>query len=94
MEIVVQHKSNDSQRALTEGNPLRPILSSLTAFLTAGARPRTPLAKAIVLILIIKLVGIVGMRAFMFSDSSRPVANAATVARVLGVSPALVVTEE
>jgi hypothetical protein len=68
---------------------MRPILSSMTAFLTAGARPRTPFAKAIVLVLIIKLVGIVGMKAFMFPDSSKPVVNAATVARVLGVSPSL-----
>ena len=88
MEIVVQRQSKDyfSQAALTEGNPLRPILSSLTTFLTAGARPRTRFAKAIALVLIIKLVGIVGIKTFMFSDSSRPVANAATVAHVLGVS--------
>jgi hypothetical protein len=61
----------------------------LTALLTAGARPRTPFARAIVLVLIIKLVGIVGMKAFMFPDSSRPVVDAATVARVFGVSPSL-----
>jgi hypothetical protein len=91
---VVQHQSNDSERAVTEGNSMRPILPLLTAVLTAGARRRTPLAKAIVLVLIIKLVGIVGMKVFMFPDSSRPVANAATVARVLGVSPAVVVSEE
>jgi hypothetical protein len=42
-----------------------------------------------VLVLIIKLVGMVGMKTFMFLDSSEPVANAATVARVLGVSPSL-----
>jgi hypothetical protein len=91
MEIVVQHLSKDnvSRRALNEGNPMRPILSSLTAFLTAGARPRTPFAKAIVLVLIIKLAGIVGMKAFMFPDTSEPVADAATVARVLGLSPSL-----
>jgi hypothetical protein len=65
---------------------LRPILSSLTAFLIAGARPRTPFAKAIVLVLIVKLVGIAGMKAFMFPDSSRPVADATAVARVLGVA--------
>jgi hypothetical protein len=88
MEIVVQHQSKDyfSQPALTEGNALRPILSSLTTFLTAGARPRTRCSKAIVLVLIIKLVGIVGIKTFMFPDSSKPVADAATVARVLGVS--------
>jgi hypothetical protein len=39
-----------------------------------------------VLVLIIKLVGIVGMKAFMFPDSSRLVADAPAVARVFGVS--------
>jgi hypothetical protein len=90
-EIAMQHQSkyNVSQGALTEGNPLRPILSSLTDFLAAGARPRTPFAKAIVLVLIIKLVGIVGMKAFMFPDSSKPVVDATAVARVVGVSATL-----
>ena len=87
--MLHQPKYNVSQRALTEGKPLRPILSSLTDFLSAGARPRTPLAKAIVLVLIIKLVGIVGMRVFLFPDSSKPVVDATAVARIVGVSATL-----
>jgi hypothetical protein len=68
---------------------LRPICSSLTAFLIAGARPRTPFAKAIVLVLIIKLVGIAAIKTFMFPGSSKPVADATAVARALGVSTPL-----
>jgi hypothetical protein len=64
---------------------LRAIASSLAAFLAAGLRPRTPLAKAIVLILVIKLIGIVGMKAFMFPDGAQPVVDANAMARVEGV---------
>jgi hypothetical protein len=54
--------------------------------LTAGLRPRTPLAKAIVFVLVIKLIGIAGMKVFMFSDSAQPVVDADSMARVMGVS--------
>jgi hypothetical protein len=64
---------------------LSAILSSLTAFIAAGLRPRSPLAKAIALVLVIKLLGVAGMKIFMFADSAQPVVNAATMARVLGV---------
>ena len=60
-------------------------MSSLTAFLAAGIRPRTPLAKAIVLVLVIKLIGIAGMKVFMFADSAQPVVDATAMARVIGV---------
>ena len=72
-----------------EGRPLRAILSSLSAFLAAGARPRTPLAKAIVLILVIKLISIASIRFFMFPDSAQPASDATAVARVLGVAAPL-----
>jgi hypothetical protein len=65
---------------------LSAILSSLWAFLAAALRPRTSLARAIVVVLAIKLIGIVGMKVFMFSDDARPVVDASTMARVLGVS--------
>lgn len=65
---------------------LRAISSSLTAFLAAGLWPRTPLARAIVLILVIKLIGIAGMKMFMFPDSARPRVDANTIARVIGVA--------
>lgn len=64
---------------------MRAIFSSLTAFLAAGLWPRTPLAKAIVFVLVIKLLGIAGMRLFMFPESGQPVVDANTMARVLGV---------
>ena len=65
------------------------ILSSLTAFLAAGVRPRTPLAKAIVLVLVIKLVGIAGMKVFMFADGAQPAVDATAMARVIGVPASL-----
>jgi hypothetical protein len=65
---------------------LRAIASSLAAFLASGLRPRTPLAKAIVLVLVLKLVGIAGMKVFMFPDSAQPIVDANAMARVVGVS--------
>jgi hypothetical protein len=65
---------------------LRAIVSSLAAFMAAGLCPRTPLAKAIVLVLVIKLFGIAGMKVFMFPDSAQPLVDASAMARVVGVS--------
>jgi hypothetical protein len=65
---------------------LRAIFSSLTAFVSAGVRPATPLAKAIVLVLILKLIGIAGIKVLMFPDNAQPVADAAAVARLVGPS--------
>ncbi|WP_449381047.1 cytochrome oxidase putative small subunit CydP [Bradyrhizobium sp. UFLA05-112] len=61
----------------------------MSAFLAAGARPKTPLARAIALVLVIKLVGLVSMKIFMFPDSTKPVVDATAVARVLGPSTSL-----
>lgn len=53
----------------------------------AGVRPRTALARAIVLVLLIKLIGIAAIKTFMFPDSSNPAVDATAVAaRVIGVS--------
>jgi hypothetical protein len=65
---------------------LRAIVSSFAAFLAAGLRPRTPLAKAIVLVLVIKLIGLAGMKVFMFPDGAQPVVDANAMARVVGVT--------
>jgi hypothetical protein len=65
---------------------LRGIISSLAAFFAAGMRPRTALAKAIVAIVVIKLVGITAARVFLFADSARPAVDAAAMARVIGAS--------
>lgn len=70
----------------TQEGIVRAVLSSLAAFAAAGLRPRTPLAKAIVAVLVIKLVGITAARLFIFNNDSRPAAGAATIERVIGVS--------
>lgn len=87
----MQHlwQANFDQRALREGSPLGALLSSLTAFLAAGVSPRTPLARAIVLVLVIKLIGIAGMKIFMFPDRAQPVVDATTMTRLIGVSASL-----
>ena len=64
-----------------------PVLSSLGAFLRAGLRPKTPLAKAVVFVLCLKLAAVVGLRLFMLSDETRPNVDEAAVARLLGVAP-------
>lgn len=65
---------------------MRAILSSLNAFMVAGLRPRTPLAKAVVLVLVIKLIGIAAVRFYMVADKAEPVVDASTMARVIGVA--------
>jgi len=64
-----------------------PILSSLREFLLAGLRPKTPLARAIVLALCLKLAVIVSMRVFLFSGPSRPVVDERTIDRLIGIEP-------
>jgi len=39
-----------------------------------------------VLVLVIKLIGIAGIKLFMFPDDTQPVVDANAMARVLGVS--------
>ncbi len=65
---------------------MRAIFSSLTAFLAAGLRPRTPLARAIVFVLVIKLIGLASIKLFMFPEAAQPVVDANAMARVIGVS--------
>jgi hypothetical protein len=63
---------------------LTAIFSSLAAFVAAGARPPTPLARAIVFVLILKLIGLTGIKLFMFPDSTQPVIDAAAMTRAIG----------
>jgi hypothetical protein len=68
------------------------LLSALAEFASAGLRPRTPLAKAIVLALLVKLCVVVAMRLFLFSGEAAPPADdEATRLRLLG--PASVASE-
>jgi len=66
--------------------PLSAIFSSLAAFVAAGIRPQTALAKAIVFVLVLKLFGIIAIKLIMFPDSARPAADTAHIERVLGPS--------
>jgi hypothetical protein len=63
---------------------MKPILSSLADFIMAGLRPRTPLAKAIMVALAVKLVIIVSMKVFLFSGDAQPAVDDATMRRLIG----------
>ena len=64
------------------------LLSALAAFVRAGLRPQSALARAIVAVLVIKLVAVTGMMVFQHYADQRAVADAAGVARRLGPSSA------
>jgi hypothetical protein len=66
---------------------MRAVLFSLGDFFRAALRPRTPLARAIVLALAIKLVAISTIWLVWFSGDARPPVDAATIARILGPPP-------
>ena len=66
---------------------MRAIFASIGAFLAAGLWPRTPLARAVVFVLVIKLIGIAGIKTFGFPDSMQPRVDAAAMARLLGAKP-------
>jgi hypothetical protein len=57
--------------------------SSLAAFAAAGLKPRTPLARAVVAALTIKLCVVVAMRIFLFGADQRPVVTEETMVRLL-----------
>ena len=64
----------------------RPVLASLAAFIGAGLRPRTVLARAIVIVLAAKLIAVAGMMAYQhFADQK--VVDAAAVSHLLGPAP-------
>ena len=62
----------------------RPVLASLAAFIDAGLRPRTPLARTIVIVLAAKFIAVVAMMVFLFVADQNAVVDAATVGRLLG----------
>jgi hypothetical protein len=63
---------------------LNAVLSSIVAFLAAGVRPPTALARSIRLVLAIKLVAIAGIGAVMLASRSGPAVDAPAVARLIG----------
>lgn len=81
--LCMRQRADYDQR-IAQGPSVGAIVSSLTAFLAAAARPPTPLARAIVLVLVIKLIAIAGIKIFMFPDSAQPNVDATAMARVVG----------
>ena len=65
---------------------MRAVLASLGAFASAAVKPRTPLARAIVAVLAIKLVAIIAIKLLLFPGAAQPVVNEAVMTRVLGAS--------
>jgi hypothetical protein len=63
---------------------MKAVLDSLADFCRAGLRPSTPLAKAVVLALAVKLVAIVTIWLVWFSGNAQPLADAASIARLIG----------
>ena len=64
----------------------RPVLASLVAFIGAGLRPSTALARAITVVLAAKLIAVVAMAIFLFYANQHVVVDAAAISRVLGPS--------
>ncbi len=62
------------------------IVSTLGAFFAAGVRPQTPLARSIMLVLVIKLIAIAGIGAFMLSGGRRPAVDPGAVSHLIGPS--------
>ena len=63
------------------------VISSFAAFLAAAVRPPTPLAKAIMLVLTLKLLAIAAASIFLFSINERPTVDPGAVSRLIGPSP-------
>jgi len=63
----------------------RPVLASLAAFVGAGLRPASPLARAIVIVLAAKLIAVVIM--LVYFATQNVAVDAAAIGHLLGPSP-------
>ncbi len=66
----------------------RPLLATLAAFIRAGLRPQSPLARAIVIVLVAKLIAVVAMMAYQHFAEANVIVDAAAIGRLLGPSSA------
>ena len=66
----------------------RPVLASLVAFIGAGLRPSTALARAIVIVLAAKLIVVAAMMVYFHFADQHEVADATAISRLLGPSSA------
>jgi hypothetical protein len=78
MQIPATKRSNGAWRT---------VAASFSAFVAAGLRPTTPLARAIVLVLVVKLVAVVAMKVFLFSGDQNPSVDRMVMSRIVGPSP-------
>ncbi len=65
---------------------MRPLFVSLAAFVQAGLRPKSALARAIVAVLVLKLVAVAAMMVYRHYEDRSAVADPAGVAYRLGPS--------
>lgn len=72
--------------AATPESSSHPLLSSIGDFLLSGIRPKTPLARAIVFVLVLKLAVVASMQVFLLCGEAHPDVNALTIRHVLGPS--------
>ena len=68
------------------------LLSTFADFFAAAVRPSTPLARAVVLALVVKLCVVVAMRVFLFGGEGRQPADTAAVRHLL-LGPAVAVSK-
>jgi hypothetical protein len=87
VELCRGSKKDENVDQLTphEGNELSEIKSSLNTLFTAMWQ-RSPFARAIVIVLVIKAIGLFGMKILIFPDSTTPVVDASAMMRVIGPS--------
>ncbi|MGD0762419.1 MAG: hypothetical protein ABR929_04370 [Roseiarcus sp.] len=69
---------------MTDDPPAHPFLSSIGDFVLSGIRPKTPLARAIVFVLALKLTFVVSMQIYLLFSAPHPDASALTIQHLLG----------
>jgi len=62
----------------------RPVLASLAAFVRAGLRPQSALARAIVVVLAVKLVAVTAMGVYFHFTGRHAAPDTAAVYRLIG----------
>jgi hypothetical protein len=80
-------RGNAGPRPQSAGEILNAVMSSFAAFLAAGVRPPTPLAKAIMLVLVLKLLAITAAGIFLSSRNQRPTVDSTAISKLIGPSP-------
>ena len=76
---MVEVNADQEERVLQ-----RPVIASLAAFIGAGLRPTTPLARAIVVVLAAKLIAVAAMMVFQHFGGLKTAVDAAAISRLLG----------